>query len=76
MATLRSRASWKALRDSAVERGLHHPAVHRRHQPIALRGRHEFERRNLGAGLVEHAQQHFHRRTVGVAADRPTTMGW
>ncbi len=68
IATLRSGASWNALRDSAPERGLHHPSVHRRHEPVAFRSSHEFQRRNLGAGFVEHAQQDFHRRTDGIGA--------
>ena len=68
IATLRSRRELERVARQRAERGLHHPSVHRRHEPVAFGRRHEFQRRNLGAGFVEHAQQDFHRRAVGIVA--------
>ena len=51
------------------ERGLHHPAVHQPHQPIALGGAHELDRRQVLAGIVAQPYQHLHRRTLIVGRE-------
>ena len=52
------------------ERGLHDPAVDQSHEPVALRGAHEFGRRQLVAGLVLQPHQHLHRRAAVLAVCR------
>ena len=49
---------------------MHHPAIHRGHELVALRRREKFARRDDFAAVAQHADQHLEARTAVIAPQR------